>query len=432
MKEQKNIPKLRFPEFKGEWERKKLGEVTTYVDYRGKAPIKTEEGRFLVTAKNIKKGFIDYECSKEFVGENDYLNVMSKGIPRIGDILFTTEAPMGNVAQLERDDIALAQRVIKFRGCEKIENNYLLHYMLSTIFQNEISEKAIGTTVQGISGKELHKVNVSYPTLPEQKRIASFFTVLDKKIAELKQKNNLLEQYKKGVMQSIFNYDSFDLYDYDEKTNPKSQQSQKSNKSPFRQLRFKDDNGKEFPKWEKKKLGEVLEIQGGYAFKSNLFNLGNTKVVRIGDIDPNIYLEKFNGAISLENPDLKYQVKKNDFLMALSGATFGKVGKIMDDGIGFINQRVALFRTKECLEYYYQLVQTDDFKNYISSIPTASAQPNISNSDILNFETYTPSLPEQTKIANFLSAIDEKINQTENQIQQTQLYKKGLLQKMFV
>lgn len=187
-----------------------------------------------------------------------------------------------------------------------------------------------------------------------------------------------------------------------------------------------------FPKWEKKKLGEVLNIQGGYAFKSNLFNQGETKVIRIGDIDPNIQLNKFSGAISKEIPDVKYQVKKNDFLMALSGATFGKVGKIIDDGTGYINQRVALFNTTQCLEYFYQLVQTDEFKNYIMSIPTASAQPNISNSDILNFETEIPSLPEQTKIANFLSSIDEKINKTEIQIQQTQAYKKGLLQNMFI
>lgn len=224
-----------------------------------------------------------------------------------------------------------------------------------------------------------------------------------------------------------------DLPDYhDEHDLDETQQINQGNQENHKKSRFRQKDGSNFPEWERKKLGEVLEIQGGFAFKSSLFNQGNTKVLRIGDINPNIELLKFNGASSSEIPDIKYLVQKNDFVMALSGATFGKVGKIIDKGIAYINQRVALFRTNQCLEYYYQLVQTDDFKNYINSIPTASAQPNISNSDILNYEISLPCLEEQTLIANFLSAIDEKINHTQMQIEKTEHWKKGLLQKMFV
>lgn len=112
----RNVPKLRFKEFSGEWEEKRLEEITTYVDYRGKTPEKTENGIFLVTAKNIKMGYIDYTTSQEFVSSENYDEIMKRGKPKIGDVLLTTEAPLGNVAQIDKEDIALAQRVIKFRG----------------------------------------------------------------------------------------------------------------------------------------------------------------------------------------------------------------------------------------------------------------------------------------------------------------------------
>ena len=91
-------------------------QLDSIVDYRGKTPEKTEEGTFLVTAKNIKDGKICYELSKEYVREADYEEIMHRGIPQIGDILFTTEAPLGQVANVDRTDIALAQRIIKFRA----------------------------------------------------------------------------------------------------------------------------------------------------------------------------------------------------------------------------------------------------------------------------------------------------------------------------
>ena len=111
-----------------EW--KSLGEVCDYVDYRGKTPKKTTEGVFLVTAKNIRMGYIDYKTSQEFISADDYNLVMRRGLPEIGDVLITTEAPCGFVAQVDREDIALAQRVIKYRSKNKLLlNSFLKHYL---------------------------------------------------------------------------------------------------------------------------------------------------------------------------------------------------------------------------------------------------------------------------------------------------------------
>ena len=112
-----------------DWEVVKIKEATSYVDYRGKTPTKTDNGVFLVTAKNIKQGFIDYQASLEFVSETEYHEIMRRGMPKIGDILITTEAPLGNVAQIDKENIALAQRVIKFRAKKNVKNDFLKSHL---------------------------------------------------------------------------------------------------------------------------------------------------------------------------------------------------------------------------------------------------------------------------------------------------------------
>ena len=125
-----------------------LGVVCDYVDYRGKTPKKTEDGIFLVTAKNIRKGYIDYETSQEFISADDYNLVMRRGLPRIGDVLITTEAPCGFVAQVDRENIALAQRVIKYRSKDEsiLMNSFLKHYLLGSQFQEKLNITATGAT----------------------------------------------------------------------------------------------------------------------------------------------------------------------------------------------------------------------------------------------------------------------------------------------
>lgn len=151
-----------------------LENVCDIVDYRGKTPKKTENGIFLITAKNIRKGYIDYSKSQEFISPDDYDEVMRRGTPQIGDVLITTEAPCGNVAQVDRADVALAQRVIKYRPQnESLNNTYLKHVLLGTEFQHKLSVEATGGTVKGIKGSRLHKLTIPLPSITEQERIAN-------------------------------------------------------------------------------------------------------------------------------------------------------------------------------------------------------------------------------------------------------------------
>lgn len=158
-----------------------LGELCEIVDYRGKTPVKSEEGVFLVTAKNIRQGYIDYEKSKEYIPANTYEEVMHRGLPRIGDVLITTEAPCGYVAQVDREDIALAQRVIKYRpkNSMQLDSTYLKFVLLGKEFQDKLEKAATGGTVKGIKGSTLHTMTIPIPDIKTQKKVVDTLSKLE-------------------------------------------------------------------------------------------------------------------------------------------------------------------------------------------------------------------------------------------------------------
>jgi type I restriction enzyme S subunit len=146
--------------------------LSSSVDYRGKTPDKTDSGVFLVTARNIKNGKINYELAQEYISESDYSTVMSRGKPKIGDLLFTTEAPLGEVAAVDREDIALAQRIIKFNFDSGILlNRYMKYYIMSDQFQQSLMMFASGSTALGIKAERLVYLRTLAPPLDEQEAI---------------------------------------------------------------------------------------------------------------------------------------------------------------------------------------------------------------------------------------------------------------------
>jgi len=164
--------------------------VTKYtksiVDYRGKTPEKVASGVFLVTAKNIKKGQIDYAASTEFVSEKDYPKIMARGLPEIGDLLFTTEAPLGEVALVDRTDVAFAQRIIKLRlDRDRLLPKFVVYAMSARYFQALLAREATGSTALGIKASKLHKLKIAAPSLGEQNRIVEYLDEAGAKIQEM-------------------------------------------------------------------------------------------------------------------------------------------------------------------------------------------------------------------------------------------------------
>lgn len=187
-----------------EWKTKQLDEITDYVDYRGKTPPKSEFGIYLVTARNIREGFIDYEISKEYIKEDAYESAMSRGKVKIGDVLITTEAPMGNVAQIDKENIALAQRVIKYRGYySELKNDFLAQFLMSDNFQRQLMAEATGSTVLGIKGSRLHKLRIIIPKVKEQEIICKRIESINNKLQAEQNYIHKLKYIKAGLMSDL-------------------------------------------------------------------------------------------------------------------------------------------------------------------------------------------------------------------------------------
>lgn len=173
------------------------------IDYRGKTPKKVDNGIPLITAKIIKNGRIQ-EVS-EFIAIDDYDNWMVRGLPLEGDVVLTTEAPLGEVAQLDARKVALAQRVITLRGKKGIlENDYLLYLLQSSFVQNQLDGRASGSTVTGIKQSELREIILRLPPVALQKSISHQLKCLDKKIDLNNKINQTLEQMSQTIFKSWF------------------------------------------------------------------------------------------------------------------------------------------------------------------------------------------------------------------------------------
>lgn len=191
------------------WELAVLEKISNFIDYRGKTPKKTVSGIPLITAKNIRNGFIKNE-PQEFISEDDYDSWMTRGIPKFGDILITTEAPLGNVALLHvRQKIALAQRAICIQPFSAHMNSYIHYALRSPEFQKELTSNSTGTTVSGIKASTLKKLGLPLPSLSEQKIIAEKLDTLlaqvDSTKARLEQIPKILKRFRQAVLAAAVN-----------------------------------------------------------------------------------------------------------------------------------------------------------------------------------------------------------------------------------
>ena len=178
--------------------------LDSIIDYRGKTPKKSENGIKTLSAKSVRDGYIDYsQCY--YISKEEYDRFMVRGFPKVGDVLMTTEAPLGVLARLDRDDIALAQRLITLRGKENVlDTGYLYYYLRSPVGQGKIKERQTGTTVTGIKQAEFRKIEIALPSIDIQRKVASLLGVLDEKILVNKKINDNLLQQAQAIFKHWF------------------------------------------------------------------------------------------------------------------------------------------------------------------------------------------------------------------------------------
>ncbi|MFT5548949.1 MAG: type I restriction enzyme S subunit [Candidatus Azotimanducaceae bacterium] len=239
--------------------------IEALIDYRGKTPKKTESGVRLVTAKVIKSGRITNK-SFEYIAEEDYDSWMRRGLPIKGDVLVTTEAPLGEVAQIEcNEKIALAQRVILLRANPEImDQDYLLFAIQSDLVQGGLNARATGTTVAGIKQSELRKVLLPCPDLKKQKVIAGILKTYDNLIENNNRRISILEDIAESLYREWFVKFRFPGHEG---------------------CQFKDSALGRIPEgWVVKTLKDVLELAYGKALKKEVRKGGNVPVYGSGGL----------------------------------------------------------------------------------------------------------------------------------------------------
>ena len=199
------LVKSRFVEMFGKIEHEdSLENLCRFIDYRGKTPEKTDMGLPFITAKNVRMHHMSFE-TQEFISKETYDKVMTRGFPRVGDVVFTTEAPLGNVCRIPSIDTEfyIGQRIITMQT-DSLEPAYLEYALASNEFRKKLNAKASGSTVTGIRSKLLEKLTIPVPPLELQNRFAAFIAEVDKSKLAVKQSLEKLETLKKSLMQQYF------------------------------------------------------------------------------------------------------------------------------------------------------------------------------------------------------------------------------------
>ncbi len=410
----KRVPTLRFKEFEGEWEEKRLLDIATF--QKGKSISKSdivENGKLecirygeLYTVYNE---LIENIVSRTNLEEKDLVlsNFNDVIIPSSGETILD----IATASCVLKSNIALGGDLNIIRSDV---NGVFLAFYLNNKKKKDIAKLAQGSSVIHLYNKHLKTLKLNLPKESEQQKIASFLSAVDEKIQQLQDKKQALQQFKKGVMQQLFS----------------------------QQLRFKPDpsdvegeGGKAFREWEEKRLGEIADnISYGMNSASTNFD-GSNKYIRITDIDD--ASRKFEPK-PLTSPKgelgSKYLVKKGDILFARTGASVGKSYLYStNDGKVYFAGFLIRFSIKEADPFFiFSQTLTSRFQKWVKVMSMRSGQPGINAEEYKSYRIKLPSLQEQQKIANYLSSIDEKIEKVQAQIEQSQVFKKGLLQQLFV
>lgn len=422
--EHKKVPKLRFPGFEGEWELKIIGDLTQDVSYGMNSAAIEFDG----INKYLRITDIDVE-SRMFVpnpltSPNGELE--DKYLLKMRDIVFArTGASVGKCYLYNDSDGKLyyAGFLIKFSIIEDAEPYFIYSYTFGGNYMKWVKIMSMRSGQPGINSEEYKSLKFYIPTLPEQQKIATFLSVVDKKIQQLTRKKKLLEQYKKSVMQKIFS----------------------------QEIRFRDENGNDYPEWEEKRLGDILTFISTNSLSRNDLNYesGEIKNIHYGDIHTTFKMgfdvEKEKVPFINEEVDLRKITKDQfcqvgDIVVADASEDYSDIGKAIEvlnvgnerivAGLHTFLARDTVGQTIKGFKGY--LFQTWQVRKQIMKVAQGISVLGISKKNLAKVEFLLPCREEQGKITTLLKNIDKRISNSVNQINQTQQFKKGLLQQLFV
>ena len=396
------VPKLRFSEFKDEWQIEKLGDLVTIKS--GYSPSKYDLKSFgeipFLKVDELNNCDKYQEKSRFYSDSNkDMISKDSVIFPKRGAAILNNKVRILKVpALLDSNLMALT--------FNPKQNPEFYYYLINKI---ELFKIADTSTIPQINNKHIEPYEVFTTTNEEQTKIAEFLSAVDDKISQLSRQLELLNQYKKGVMQKIFS----------------------------QEIRFKNDNGEDFGEWEEVKFSDIfIEIKdkvGNKNIETYSITAGKGFVSQSEKFGRDISGRQNENYIVLDDNDFSYN-KGNSKTYKFGCVYLNNTGQLIAVPNVFISFRAK--KNNIAHNFYAKLFEYHYLDKYLRQLISSSARMdgllNISKEGFFEIPLPFPSKPEQEKIAEFLAAIDERIDHTTAQLTHTKQWKKGLLQQMFV
>ena len=354
------------------------------IDYRGKTPKKSESGIPTLSAKTVRNNFIDYN-NCYYISEEEYKRFMVRGFPKVGDILLTTEAPLGMTAKLNRADVALAQRLLTLRGKSDIlDNDYLLYFLQSPKGQHLLKSHETGTTVTGIKQAVFRKLEISIPSITIQKQIAIILSSIDKKISVNTKINENLEQQAQAIFKSWF-------VDFE----------------PFGGV-MPDD-------WKSANLLDIADYLNGLAMQK--YRPVNDEVGL-----PVLKIKELRQGFCDDNSELCSPNIKGDYIVQDGDVIFSWSGSLLVDfwcgGKCGLNQHLFKVSSKSFDKWFYYIWTKYHLYRFIAiAADMATTMGHIKRSELEKSLVLIPNETDYVEIGNLLKPIYETIiiNRIENQ-----------------
>jgi type I restriction enzyme S subunit len=405
MNEVKNIPRLRFPEFSGDFESKIFDDIvniTRLAGYEYSSYWEEDQNEEIIALRgyNIGKGFLNL-YNLGYIS-NELSNQLIRSRLFKNDIVYPCVGSIGNAVVIEENDkYHIQQNIAKITPRGGVYSYFISHFLMSSLGMREVLKFNATSSQPNVLVGSLRKFRINVPSLLEQQKIADFLTAVDKRIELLEKKKTLLETYKKGVMKKIFN----------------------------QKIRFKDDSGNDFPDWEEKKLGEIGEIVTGKtpSTSNKSYWNGQIQFITPTDIHSGIKYQRDTTRTVTEFKGIK--ILPVGSIVYTCIASIGKMAITKNPSI--TNQQINSIITKDInTEFLYYSLQY--LTPRIQSLKSTTTLPIINKTEFTGFKIHCPAIIEQVKISKFLSSIDTQLELLETQIDKSKTWKKGLLQKMFV
>ncbi len=392
-------PKLRFKADDGsrfpDWERKKIVNVSdrVKVGFVGTCECyyTDESGIRLYRTGNLQKGRLVEDDMKYVLKKFHEANKKSQ--LHKWDILIARHGNSGNAVLYDSDEEANCLNIVIIRPDLKVVNpKFMVENINSASVEKQVCRLKNGSTQVVLNTKAIEDLDVGIPCLPEQQKIAEFLSTIDTVIAKQKETVSAWEERKKGVMQKLFS----------------------------QEVRFKADDGSDFPEWEEKKLGDVCEYRRGQSVGINYVGTENMN-------------QNFSGVDSLDSTNevkgVMYCV--GDTLMSNIRPYLKKTWKA--DRNGVCSTDVLVFHPVNVdSDFLHCNISSEKFISYVMTGVKGSKMPRGDKSHIMEYDMSIPSLPEQQKIADCLSLLGEVIEKQKATLSAWEELKKGLLQQMFV